>query len=247
MPSAKHVIAGVILLVSIVAAAQSVYSQQYATTTLTTLVTSSQVSTVAVGTEVMTATTGQVRPVYVGPNVTIAGTHGVCGEYFVEAFNGTTGEVLTGSVSANSVVNVYVVTATVFQAWQHQVVAGGTCTPSSSVVSETGMKAYSLSATIPANGGYDLIVHNLSESTVTAQIVANLASAAPRLVTVVQYSTATQTVVQTMAETSVQTLQASSSSSGADMTTLGAVIGLIIVITVVGFLVKTRMSKRAGK
>jgi hypothetical protein len=145
---------------------QTMQSQQYATTTPTT----------TVGTQVTTAF-GQVTP---GPifsgSVTIPGTQGVCGVYFVQAFNAAAGQLLTGSVTASSTVDVYVMTSTVFQAWGQQVVAGGSCTPSSLVASQIGTTSYILSTTIPASGTYDLVVNNLSESTVTAQVNVNLAS-----------------------------------------------------------------------
>ena len=238
-------ITGFLLLVSLLAATQSVQSQQYATTTLTTLVTSNQLSTVTVGTQVVTTTSGQVTPVYAGP-VTILGTHGVCGEYFFHGFNATAGEVLTGSVTANTTVNVYVMTPTAFQAWQHQVVAGGTCTPSNPVSSQTGATSYTLNTAIPATGNYELIVHNLSESGITAQITANLTSAAPSLITVVAYSTATQPMVQTLMQTSTQTLQPTAS-SGPDMTTIGAIIFAIIIIAAAAYIAKTRRNKTPKK
>jgi len=244
MTSWKYAVTGFLLLISLLAAAQTVRSQQYATTTVTTLATGNQVSTVAVGTQVITTTMGQVTPVYVGPTVTILGTHGVCGEYFEQAFNGTAGEVLTGSVATNSTVNVYLMTSTAFQAWQHQVVAGGTCTPANPVASQTAITSYTLSITIPATGLYDLVVHNLSESTVTAQITANLTSAAPSLITTVAYSIVTQPMVQTLMQTSIQTQAAS---SGPDMTTTAVVIGVIILIAAAAYVAKTKRSKTANK
>jgi hypothetical protein len=194
----------------------------------------------------MTTTGGQAIPVYVGGPVTILGTHGVCGEYFEQAFNGVAGEVLAGSVSANSTVNVYVMTSTDFQAWQHQVVAGGTCTPPTPVSSQTSASSYTLSTTMPATGSYELVVHNLSESTVTIQIVANLIQSTPSPVTLTVYSTVTQQMVQTLMQTSVQTLQTASSSSP-DTTTLAAVIGAIIIIAAAVYVAKTRRSKTEKK
>jgi len=242
----KYSVTGFLLLVSLLAATQTVQSQQYATTTVTTLVTSNQVSTVTVGTQ-LTTPTGQVTPVFSGPE-TIPGTHGVCGEYFVQAFNGTMGEVLMGSVSASSAVDVYVMTSTVFEAWQHQVVAGGDCTPSSLVASQKSTTSYALSATIPTTGTYDLVVNNLSESTVTAQTTANLATAAPIAVTVIAYSTITQPMVQTLMQTSIQTLQTTSTSSGgSDITTIAAVIVVIIIIAAALYLAKTKRGKTEKK
>ena len=227
------------------AATQLAQSQQYTTTTLTTLLTSNQVSTVTVGTQTMTTTSNQLTPVYVGPNVTIQRTHGVCGEYFNQPFNATAGEVLTGNVSASKPVNVYLMTASAFQTWQHQVVAGGTCTPPSPVLSQTGVTTYPLGTPIPVTGDYQLVVNNLSESAVTVQLTANLASASTGLTTSVVYSTVTQPMVQTMMQTSVQTVQATS--SGPDMTTVAAIIFAIIVIAAIAYVAKTRKSKSQKK
>ena len=130
-------------------------------------------------TQMTTTTAGATTSVYAGPPVTILGTHGVCGIYFVQAFNGTAGQVLTGSVNASSAVNVYVMTSTVYQSWEHQVVAGGDCVPSSAVSSQESIKSYSLSATIPASGTYDLIINNLSKNTVTVQLTAALTTPVP--------------------------------------------------------------------
>jgi hypothetical protein len=115
----------------------------------------------------------QVTPVFVGP-VTLPASHGYCGIYVYQAFNGTAGEVLTGSVSANSSVNVYVMTAAGFHEWQHQVV-GGICKPSSPIASQINTTSYNLNAKIPVTGTYYLVVNNLSYSMVTAKITANLA------------------------------------------------------------------------
>ena len=146
---------GLLFLVCLLAAAQTVRSQPSATQ--------------------MSATTGQMI-VYAGPPVTIPGTHGVCGIYFVQAFNGTAGEVLSGSVNASGAVDVYVVTSAVFQGWQHQVVAGGDCVPSTLVASQQAATFYKLNATLPATGTYDLVINNLSETSVTVQLNATLAS-----------------------------------------------------------------------
>ena len=234
-----------LLLASIFAATQTVQSQQNATTTLTTLLTSNQVSTAPAGTQVITTTSNQTTPVFSGPK-TIPGTHGVCGEYVFIQVNGTAGEVLSGSVMASSPVNVYLMTSTVYQAWEHQIVAGGTCTPSSVVGSQENTTSYSFNMPIPATGTYDLVVHNLSESTVTARVTANLTSPAPGLVTVVAYSTVTQQIIQTLMQTSVQALAQTTAqtSSGSDMTTIGVIV--IIIIAAAAYLAMARRRK-AGK
>ena len=234
----KYFITALILLIPLLSAVQIVQSQQYSTTTLTTLVTGSQVNTVAVGTQVVTTNQGQSIPVHTGP-VTIPGTHGVCGVYFVQAFNGTTNAVLSGSVSANSTVDVYLMTAPAFQAWSHQIVAGGLCTPASPVASQLGTTSYNFTVTMPSNGVYELVVNNLAESTVIAQVNANLSASAPTLVTMVAYSTATQQMVQTVMQTSVATMQPTS--SGPDPTTLAAVV--IVIMAVVAFVALRKRGK----
>jgi hypothetical protein len=129
--------------------------------------------------QMTTTTSAGTTSVYSGPPVTIPGTHGVCGIYFVQAFNGAAGQVLTGLVNASNAVDVYVMTSTVFQSWEHQVVAGGDCTPSSLVASQLSTKSYALSAKLPASGTYDLVINNLSESSVTVQLNAALVAPVP--------------------------------------------------------------------
>ena len=243
----RHVIfAALLLLVPLFAAAQTVQSQQYATTTLTTIVTSSGVSTVAAGTQVLTTTQGQVSLIFSAP-VTIPGTHGVCGVYFVQEFNGTAGEVLIGSVTSNSRVDVYVMTASAFKTWSHQIVAGGICTPANLVASQLATTSYNFTSTIPSNGVYEIVVNNLSHSTVTAQVNANLATTAPGLVTVVASSTLTQQMVQTLMQTSTQTIQTVQSSGGPDLTTLAVGIIVVIVIVGIGYVVLTKRRRTGEK
>jgi hypothetical protein len=115
----------------------------------------------------------QVTPVFVGP-VSLPASHGVCGTYVFQTFKGTSGEVLKGSVSASSSVNVYVMTATEFQAWQLRLLPGGTCTPANTVASQLDTTSYGLDATMPVTGTYCLVISNLSFSAVTAEITADL-------------------------------------------------------------------------
>jgi hypothetical protein len=244
MTYGKLLATGLLLIAVVLAASQTVRSQEFATTTITSLLTASQVSTVPVGTQVLTTTTGQITPVFSAP-VTIPGTHGVCGVFFVHAFNGTAGQGLVGSVTASSSVDVYVMTAAVFQAWSHQVVAGGNCTPSSLVATQKNTTAYDFTTLIPFTGTYDLVVNNLSESVVTAQVNANLTSSAPSPATVVAYSTMTQQMIQTLMQTSVQTQTQQPTSSGPDMTTLAGIIIAIIVIAAAAYLAKTKLGKTA--
>jgi len=240
----KYLITALILLMPLLSAAQIVQSQQYSTTTVTTLSTGSEVSTVTVGTHVLTANHGQSIPVVAGSH-TIPGTHGVCGVYFVQTFNGTANAVLSGSVTSNSNVDIYIMTDPVYQAWKHQIVAGGNCTPPSLVASQKATTSYNFTVTISSDGVYDLVVNNLSASTVVAQVNANLSATAPTLVTVVAYSTVTQQMVQSLMQTSVQTMQPTS--SGPDPTTLVAIALVIVIIIVVAYLAMTKRRKTGNK
>ena len=242
MINGRHVIfAALLLLVPLLAAAQTVQSQQYATTTLTTIVTGSGVNTVAAGTQVLTTTHGQVSLIFSSP-VTIPASHGVCGVYFVQGFNATAGEVLIGSVTSNSNVDVYIMTAPAFKSWSHQIVAGGICTPANLVASQLATTSYNFTTTIPSNGVYEIVVNNISHSTVTAQVNANLAASAPALVTAIAYSTVTQQMVQT--QTSIQTVQ---SSGGPDLTTLVVGIITLIVIIAIAYVVLTKRRRTGEK
>ena len=243
MNHGKYLITALILLLPLLSAAQIAQSQQYSTTTLTTLATGSQVNTVTVGTQTLTTNQGQSTRVFAG-SVTIPGTHGVCGVYFVQAFNGTANQVFSGSITATGNVDIYLMTTPAFQAWSHQIVAGGTCTPTSLVASQLDTTSYNFTVTIPSDGVYDLVVNNLSHSTVVAQVNANLSATAPALVTTVAYSTVTQQMVQTLMQTSVETMQPTS--SGPDPTTLAAIAIVIVIIAVVAYLAMTKRGK-AGK
>jgi len=244
MNHGKYLIIALFSLIPLLSAIQIVQSQQYSTTTVTTLSTGSEVSTVTVGTQVLTTNQGQSMPVFAG-SVTIPGTHGVCGVYFVQAFNGTANVVLSGSVTSNSNVDIYLMTDPVYQSWKHQIVAGGNCTPPSLVASQKATTSYTFSVTIPSDGVYDLVVNNLSESTVVAQVNANLSATARTLVTVVAYSTVTQQMVQTLMQTSVQTMQPTS--NGPDTTTLAALALVIVIIIVVAYLGMTKRRKTGNK
>ena len=112
-------------------------------------------------------------PVFTG-TVTIPKTHGVCGIYVYQPFNASAGQVLAGSLSANNTVNVYVMTAAEFNAWQHQVATGPTCTPPHPTAVQINTTNYTLSVTIPTTGTYYLVINNLSPSTATTKISANL-------------------------------------------------------------------------
>jgi hypothetical protein len=218
-----------IMVLSFLSVAQSVQSQQYTTATMTVLTTSTQASTVAVGTETMTTNQGQSRVIFSAP-VAIPGTHGVCGIYFQQPFNATAGETLTVTFTSNSKVDFYVMTQPVFQSWSHQIVAGGNCTPSSLILSQHGTTSYNFTTTIPSTGFYQIIVNNLSESVVTAQLTASLSTTTPSMFTTKMYSTTMQEYVQTIMQNSTGTMQASNASTDY---TLPVVVGVIIIILAV--------------
>jgi hypothetical protein len=243
MNNGKYLITALMLLLPLLSAAQIAQSQEHSTTTLTTLATSSRVNTVTVGTQTLTTNQGRSIRVFAG-SVTIPGTHGICGVYFVQVFNGTANQVFSGSIRATSNVDIYLMTTPAFHVWSHQIVAGGTCTPASLVASQLATTSYNFTVTIPSDGVYDLIVNNLSHSTVVAQINANLSATAPTLVTEVAYSTATQQMVQTLMQTFVETMQPTS--SGPNNTTLAAIALVIVIIAVVAYLAMTKRRK-AGK
>ena len=115
------------------------------------------------------------QAVYAGPPVTLPKSHGDCGIYSYRAFNGTAGQLLTSSVSANDSLNIYLMNAAEFEAWQHQTVSGGICTPAATIASQINVASTVLNATIPATGTYYLVLNNLSPSSAaTATVTANL-------------------------------------------------------------------------
>ena len=146
----------------------------------------------------------------------------------MQPFNATVGDVLTGTMTSDSKVDFYVMTDTAFQAWSHQVVAGGTCTPASPVLSQQGTTSFNFTTTIPSNGVYELVIDNLSHSTVNGQLTAALTVAAPAVVTATVYSTVTQENIQTVMQTSTQ--NTGSPTSG---TMPLIVVALIVVILAV--------------
>lgn len=228
--------ATLLLLLSVLTVGtQLVNGQQYAT--MTNTVTSIQTTTAAIGTQTLTTTTGSALTVFSGP-FTLPPTHGVCGIYFFHAFNATSGEVLSGTLTLDNQADVYLMTDTSYQAWSHQVVAGGKCAPPSPVMIQQGKTSYTFNTPIPTNGVYDLVVNNLSHSTVNAQVTLSLATSAPSLVTTTAFSTVTQQILQTMTQTSTSTQAASS--GGPDLTTTLVGIIVVIILVAIGFLAMKR-------
>ena len=153
-----------LLIVPLLSMAQMVGGQSYTTQTITTLITNPQTS-VTMGTSVVSSIAPQSRVIFSAP-FTLPPTHGVCGIYFMHPFNATAGAIVSGTLSADNKVDLYILTDAAFQAWSTQVVAGGNCTPGSLVLIQQGTTSYDFTVTIPANGLYQIVVNNLSHSTV---------------------------------------------------------------------------------
>jgi hypothetical protein len=189
---------------------------------------------------VVTTTQPQTRTILSAP-ITIPPTHGVCGIYVVQAFNATTGAVVSGTLTSDNSVDFYLLTDAAFQAWTHQIVAGGVCTPASLILKQQNTTSYNFSTNIPTNGLYEIVVNNLSHSTINAQLKAAIATSAPAVVTMILSSTMTQPAVQTVTQTTVQTVQPAQGMP--DTTTLLAVALLILILVAVTLAIKR---KRGG-
>jgi len=137
--------------------------------------------------------------------------------------------------------DLYVMAYKSFQAWSHQLVAGGKCTPPNPLILQQNETSYNFSATIPSNGVYELVVNNLSHSTVSAQLNAVLTTPTAATAAITAYSTMTQQVIQTLMQTSTQTV-----GGGPDLTTLAVGIIAVIVIVAVGYMALTKR-RRTGK
>jgi archaellum component FlaF (FlaF/FlaG flagellin family) len=142
----------------------------------------------------------------ISTTLTLPPTQGDCGVRLEGGFNATAGQILTGSVSASTMIDVYVMTTATYQAWVYQYRwEGGGCTPSSFVASWQGRTSYSISLTIPADAFYAYVIVNPSGTTITAQIILNLitgSSSYSQTVQSQQYATTTPTTTATHATTS---------------------------------------------
>lgn len=226
----------------IITVQQTVTAQTYSTQTVTTLTTNNKVNSITIGTTIATSTVPKSQSIFSAP-FSLPPTHGVCGIYFVQPFNATAGAVVSGSLTSSSNVDFYLVTDTAYQAWSHQIVAGGICTPASLVISQQGTKSYNFTTPIPTNGLYEIIVNNLSASTVNAQLTANLTTPMLSPVTITLYSTVTQPNTQTLIQTAVQTVQATQGGSMDTMTWI-----LVAVCMAVGLYINyTMKAKRRAR
>jgi hypothetical protein len=188
--SARMFVAAALAAVVIISmtVTQTVQSQQYVTTTLTTV-------------------SIQRTSVY---TKTLPGAPGACNGYFVSApFDA--GLFLTGSVTASGSVNVFVMTYDVLSTWEYKVGMGESCMPSKSVASRLNTTSPSISTAIlpppPSGQDYYFVVDNISGSTVTAQITFTLVSPLTRTQTIMQtfVHTPMQTTIQETPTQSVQT------------------------------------------
>jgi heme/copper-type cytochrome/quinol oxidase subunit 4 len=238
----KFLIVLVLLVAPFLAISQTVGGQADVTQTATTMVTNSQTSTVTMEGSVVTSNSSQMHPI-ISSSLTLPPTHGVCGTYFVQPFNGTSGAEFSGNLISDNKVDFYVMTDAAFQAWSHQVVAGGNCTPASLVLSQKGTTDYNFTIQIPSDGLYQIVVNNLSASTVTAHLSANLTTSTPVTLTMVTYSTSTQANVQTLTLITM----GQSTSQGSDNSTLifGAL--AIVIIIVVALVARAKRAKAGSK
>ena len=117
---------------------------------------------------IVQSTQGQTV-IFSGP-VTLPPTHGVCGQYFFEAFTAGAGTVVYGNLTSNHGVNLYLLTDIGFKAWSRQIVAGGICIPSNPVLIQQNATAYNFTATITSGGKYDIVLNNLSHTSVTSTL-----------------------------------------------------------------------------
>jgi carbohydrate-binding DOMON domain-containing protein len=231
MIQGKFLVVLVLLALPFLAISQTVGGQGYVTQTVTTMVTNSQTATVTMEESVVTSNSSQMQPIF-SSSLTLPPTHGVCGTYFVQSFNGTSGVELSGNLISDNKVDFYVMTESAFQAWSHKVVAGGNCTPTSLVLGQKGTTDYNFTIQIPSDGLYQIVVNNLSASTVTAHLTANLTTSTPVTLTMVTYSTSTQANVQTLTLITMQ----QSTPQGSDNSTLilGALAIVIIIVVALG-------------
>lgn len=216
----KFVTIVMLLLIPLLVAAPMAAGQTYSTQTITLV---------------------QTRTIFSAP-ITIPPTHGVCGVYFVQAFNSTTGTVVSGTLTSDNTVDFYLMTDTAFQAWTHQIVAGGICTPANLILKQLNTTSYNFSTTITTNGLYDIVLNNLSHSTVNAQLKIGLVTSAPAVVTTILFSTMTQPTVRTLTQITTQMSKPDQGSVIGSMA-LPIVTLIIVIAAAMAFVV---MKKRSG-
>jgi len=228
MLQGKFVVVLVLLVASPLVVSQTVGGQAYVTQTVTTLTTNSQTNTVSME-ETSLSNSSKTQLIF-SSNLTLQPTHGVCGTYFVQPFNGTSSAELSGNLTSDNNVDFYLMTDAAFKAWSHEVVTGGNCTPTSLVLSQNGTSAYNFTIQIPSDGLYQIVLTNLSALTVTAHLIATLTTSTQTTLTMITYSTSTQMNVQTLTLISMEQV----TSQGIDNFTLSlGALAIMIIITVV--------------
>lgn len=204
-----------------------------ATTMITSVVTNVEVSSVTIGSTVATSTLLQPTLIFSGA-VQLPPSHGVCGQYFVQSFTAVPGTLMYGNLTSNAGVNFYLLSDLAFQAWSTQVVAGGVCTPSNSLITQQNVTMYNFSATIASAGKYDIVLHNLSHVTASANLKASSATVTTAPMTMVLYSTMTESSILTLVQSSieVQTVQGTST----DYVTWLLVALIVVIVGVIAYL-----------
>jgi hypothetical protein len=234
----KFLVVLVLFMVPLLTAGRTVDGQAYNTQTITTEVTNPEATTMTVGTSVETSTALQAHVIFSSP-FTLPPTHGVCGIYFDEPFNASVEEIISGTLTVSSKVDFYIMTAAAYQAWSHQFVAGGNCTPGKLVLGQKGTLSYNFTTTIPMSGLYEIVVDNLSTSTVNGRLTADLTANSLTMTTTVVYSTLTQPIVQTLTLITMGTVQG----TPVDTSTPLIAAAIIVIIIAVGLVARAKRVK----
>ena len=200
-------------------------------------------TTVRVVTSLATSTRLRSAPIFPIPPqlgaITIPPTHGVCGVYFIQAFNATAGDIISGDMTADNPVDLYIMAGASFRAWNVRILVGGICTPTNVLLTKQNVTSWGFRVPVLTNGGYVLVLNNLSTLTVNANLSLNKAASAPVTVTVTGYSTMpllTQSGIQTMIQAS--TVQAATPTQSNWV--WAAAIIIIAILAVVSYLVTKR-------
>lgn len=208
-------------------------------------------NTVTIATSLATSTQLRSQPIFPIPpqvgTITIPPTHGVCGVYFVQAFNATAGDVISGIVRANNAVNLYILHETGFKAWSNRILGGGVCTPARSLLDNENTASYNFTVPIPTDDQYELILHNLSTASIVANLNINRETSA--LVTMTRYSTITavsQSSIQTIFQSSLQTsVQAAATTSQSNW--VWAALIIIVILAIISYLITKRKRRESSR
>jgi len=239
-----HIITIVLLIVPLLVGGEVVQGQANSTVTTNVTLTSTgtQVNSVLVGTSVTSFTMPQLARIFSGA-ITLPPTHGVCGQYIVQSFIATAGAIVSGSLTSNNSVDFYFMADTVFQAWTHQIIAGGNCTPANALLSRHGTTSFNFNATIRSDGKYDLVLNNLSNKTVNVNLNADISTFVAAHTTIVLYSTTTIFPVYLITLTSVE-VQPAQNQSSPDNVILISVALIIVIAVVLAYRAKTKQKNR---